>query len=236
MTDNLRAGADSTRTSETETADRRRGRAEGSSDHRFEESPVSDERAHPFELLQRDWGNRAVQGLVERQLQRKPLVGRERGRHELEAERWAEAARRGDRVQRNGEPSRTTGSVPGEAPVGSDVASYVEQSRDGGTPIPHSIRTTLERQFGTGLGDVRIHAGTDAADASRRADARAFTVGRDVHFGAGEYRPSSTGGRELLAHELAHVVQQRSSSDIVQRVPEGESPVSGTGHSVGTGR
>jgi hypothetical protein len=57
-----------------------------------------------------------------------------------------------------------------------------------------------------------VHHDDHAAALSRAVSARAFTVGRDIFFGAGEYSPASAGGRELLTHELAHVVQQRGAA------------------------
>jgi hypothetical protein len=66
----------------------------------------------------------------------------------------------------------------------------------------------MESRFGHGFGAVRVHTGSGAAEAARLLRARAFTKGSDVFFGAGEYRPEAPDGKKLLAHELAHVVQQ----------------------------
>ncbi len=66
----------------------------------------------------------------------------------------------------------------------------------------------MEGRFGTDLGHLRVHTGPQAAASARSVGARAFTVGRDVVFGAGRYAPASAEGRRLLAHELTHVVQQ----------------------------
>jgi hypothetical protein len=68
----------------------------------------------------------------------------------------------------------------------------------------------MEEQLGHDLGDVRVHDGAAAARSAAALDAVAFTTGRDVVFGAGAYRPETARGRLLLAHELAHVVQQRA--------------------------
>jgi hypothetical protein len=70
----------------------------------------------------------------------------------------------------------------------------------------------MESGFGRDLGDVRIHTGSEAAAAAGRVHARAYTVGSDIVFGAGEYTPASAAGRRLIAHELAHVVQQQGST------------------------
>jgi hypothetical protein len=78
----------------------------------------------------------------------------------------------------------------------------------GGRPLDAGTRAFFEAGFGRGLGGVRVHTGA-AADASARAvHALAYAVGRDVVFRAGYFSPETAGGRRLLAHELAHVVQQ----------------------------
>ncbi len=66
----------------------------------------------------------------------------------------------------------------------------------------------MESRFGEDFGSVRVHRGSEAAAAARARRARAFTAGSHVVFGAGQYAPESASGRHLLAHELAHVVQQ----------------------------
>lgn len=67
------------------------------------------------------------------------------------------------------------------------------------------------------LREVRIHTGARASEAARAVNARAYTVGRDVVFGEGEYQPESSSGRRLLAHELAHVLQNKGNGTQVQR-------------------
>lgn len=77
-----------------------------------------------------------------------------------------------------------------------------------GQPLESGVRTEMERGFGRTLGHVRLHTGSHAARLAGTFSARAFTVGSDIAFGAGQYRPDSLTGKALLAHELAHVVQQ----------------------------
>ena len=78
-----------------------------------------------------------------------------------------------------------------------------------GQPLDPEPRLRLEHGFGADLGDVRLHTDGAAAESARRAGARAYTVGSDVVFGAGRYRPDDTAGWRLLSHEMAHVLQQR---------------------------
>jgi hypothetical protein len=76
----------------------------------------------------------------------------------------------------------------------------------GGQPLPRSVRSNMERFFGTSFADVRVHVGRQAA----AIGALAFTHGSNIHFAPGQYDPATARGRQMLAHELAHVVQQRS--------------------------
>jgi outer membrane protein OmpA-like peptidoglycan-associated protein len=75
-------------------------------------------------------------------------------------------------------------------------------------PLEGSVRAQMEPRFGAEFGAVRIHADSSAAESARTIGAAAYTVGRDIVFGAGRYQPHSGAGQQLLAHELAHVVQQ----------------------------
>ena len=82
-------------------------------------------------------------------------------------------------------------------------------SGGGGRALDGTTRATMERALGHDFGDVRIHTGAAAEASARTVQARAYTVGNDIVLGAG-VAPSSGDGRRTLAHELAHVVQQRS--------------------------
>ncbi|MHC5258245.1 eCIS core domain-containing protein [Streptomyces sp. UC4497] len=84
------------------------------------------------------------------------------------------------------------------------------QGKPVGSPLPATTRSFMESGFGRDFGDVRVHTGPQAAGSADRLNARAFTSGRDIFFGAGQYNPGTTAGQGLLAHELTHVVQQRS--------------------------
>jgi hypothetical protein len=97
--------------------------------------------------------------------------------------------------------------------------SSLPQSWSGGAPLSSENRAAFEPHLGHAIGDVRIHADQRAAEAAEEVNARAFTTGRDIVFGFGEYRPDTPEGQRLLAHELAHVVQQRSARGSVARPP-----------------
>jgi len=79
---------------------------------------------------------------------------------------------------------------------------------DGGRPLDGAVRGRMESGFGQDLSQVRVHDGPAAAQAARSADALAYTAGNDIVFGAGQYSPSTEGGSALLAHEVAHTIQQ----------------------------
>jgi hypothetical protein len=82
------------------------------------------------------------------------------------------------------------------------------RSLGGGQPLQHSLRTFYEPRFGRDLSHVRVHTDAEASGIAETMNAKAFTIGRDVVFGAGQYAPGSVTGKKLLAHELTHVVQQ----------------------------
>ncbi|MGH4011537.1 MAG: eCIS core domain-containing protein [Pseudonocardiaceae bacterium] len=81
-------------------------------------------------------------------------------------------------------------------------------SRSAGQPLDASARAFYERRFAHDFSTVRIHTGPAAAAAADALQARAFTRASNVYFGLGEYSPATSQGRALIAHELAHVVQQ----------------------------
>jgi len=81
---------------------------------------------------------------------------------------------------------------------------------ESGQPLDPNTLQFFEPRFGRDLGEVRLHTGRAAETSARAVDARAYTLGRDIVFGAGEYRPHTPAGQRLLAHELTHVVQQQA--------------------------
>src|SRR4051812_582245 len=79
-----------------------------------------------------------------------------------------------------------------------------------GKPLAPGVRHAMESRLGHSFAHVRVHADGQAAAAAREVGARAFAVGGDIVFGAGQFSAGTPKGRALLAHELAHVVQQAS--------------------------
>jgi hypothetical protein len=90
-----------------------------------------------------------------------------------------------------------------------------------GQSLDTSTRAFMEPRFGHDFGQVRVHTDSKAAESARAVGALAYTVGRHVVFGTGQYVPETASGKKLLAHELTHTVQQRSSSGVEGKLAVG---------------
>jgi hypothetical protein len=89
----------------------------------------------------------------------------------------------------------------------------VDQTLAGpGRPMEPELRQDMELQFGHDFSRVRVHTGTAAGQSAQDVNALAYTVGQNVVFGANQYAPATHSGRKLLAHELAHTIQQRAEA------------------------
>ncbi|CAG0930526.1 hypothetical protein TFLX_01803 [Thermoflexales bacterium] len=113
-----------------------------------------------------------------------------------------------------------------EKPTGqwSTAPANVDQALTGsGRPLEPTLRRDMEQRLGYDFSQVRVHTNPEAAAAASDLQARAFTVGRDIVFGSGEYVPATRGGKQLLAHELVHVIQQGTGQPTpgIQRTPLG---------------
>jgi outer membrane protein OmpA-like peptidoglycan-associated protein len=92
-----------------------------------------------------------------------------------------------------------------------------EALRSPGQPLNPNTRAFMESRFGHDFGQVRVHDDTRAAESARAVNALAYTVGRDIVFGAGQYTSRAGEGCKLIAHELAHVVQQEDGDSLAHR-------------------
>src|ERR1051325_10225721 len=88
--------------------------------------------------------------------------------------------------------------------------------RSSGQPLDAATRAYMEPRFGHNFSNVRVHTNAEAAQS---INAWAFTVGQDVVFDAGRYRPDTEAGRRLLAHELTHTIQQSSTTSASEGLP-----------------
>ena len=105
-----------------------------------------------------------------------------------------------------------------------------------GQELPEDIRSFMEPRFDADFSGVRIHTDSHADELARSVDAQAFTVGRNVVFGAGHYAPNTERGKRLLAHELTHVIQQQGGQRSVQRRPDSQTQFGGMGRTPGRGQ
>ena len=182
------------------------------------------------------FGNRALLSLLRSgRLQRKTRLSQPGDPLEHEADRAANAVVSGQSAGRLGHTQPITGEIhrmpteeeklaaalglgskPGPAAVTADTPAEPDKRTaedidrlSGGRNLDESTRGLMESRFGESFSDVRIHTGHRAGETADALHSRAFTVGEDIVFGEGEFAPETTEGRRLLAHELAHVVQQR---------------------------
>lgn len=193
-----------------------------------------------LELLQRAIGNLAVQELLgSAAIRAKLAVGRPDDRYEQEADRVAEQVMRMpdqaappaqldiQPVIRCQEPEEEeeklrTDSIGGPAPeVTPGLESAINNLQGGGRPLDPETRAFFEPRFGRDLGDVRTHSDASAAGMAEAVNARAFTFGRDLVFGSGQYDPGSDQGKRLLAHELVHVMQQSGEGRMQRKIKAG---------------
>jgi predicted deacylase len=141
----------------------------------------------------------------------------------LDDPREHEADRAASQVMRLSAPGVSIGAAGpqlGRVQLKQERAAPAPDSfRGRGDPIPAPVRGFFEQRFGYDFGGVRVHHGADASQSAFSFGARAYTYGRDIVFGAGEYSSGSRQTAGLLAHELAHVVQQGAGHGLVQRSP-----------------
>ena len=149
-----------------------------------------DEKLQAKSLIQRE----AVPEEDDKKLQAKSLVQREAAPDEEEVKAKPEAATKGFEA-------------------GKGFEKRLNASRGGGAPLPDQTRAFMESRFGADFSDVRIHTGSEAAKLASAIGAQAFTQGKDIYLGEGKENVESTAGKELLAHELTHVVQQEKGGE-----------------------
>jgi pyrrolidone-carboxylate peptidase len=90
-----------------------------------------------------------------------------------------------------------------------------EVLRSPGRPLDSATRGEMQSKFAYDLSQVRVHTDQQAADSARAVDALAYTVGNNVVFGSGQFQPRSVSGQQLLAHEITHVIQQRTNAPAI---------------------
>lgn len=181
---------------------------------------------HPALRLQRAVGNQAVQNMVRSiqvNMQAKPYTGMHESSEGTQISPIAApilqrkcacggtpgpdgecAACRAKRLAMQRLSSSTNEQVTGISPA---VQSVLKSP---GQPLPQAARSFMEPLFGQDFSRVRVHINTQASESARAVNALAYTMGPHIVFGSGSYAPETAAGKKLLAHELAHVVQQSS--------------------------
>jgi len=171
-------------------------------------------------------------------IQRLPDQQRSSGEERL-AEEAARALRQAESTQERIAPSVVSDPRPDQArlarraaagqaqdavagqPLDADSEQRIEARRGGGDPLPEDVLHDMQSRFGQDFSRVRVHTDAEAAALCKRLNAHAFTVGNDIFFAPGEFAPATERGRNLLAHELTHVVQQGGgAARRVQRDPD----------------
>ena len=161
--------------------------------------------------MQRSAGNRAVAGLVRSSLATQAL---QRCSCSSGGGKCAKC-RHDDEVMRRS-------AVPGAAAPAPTSAAMVQSVL--GTPghsLDSSVRQDMESHFGVALGGVRVHTDSAAAQSAEAVEAHAYTVGQHIVFGPSAWAPGTPAGRRLLAHELAHTIQQRGARKALQPMLQG---------------
>jgi Domain of unknown function (DUF4157) len=102
----------------------------------------------------------------------------------------------------------------GQPDVESNVAADIQSSQSTGAPLPLTVRRFMEPRFQANFSNVKIHTGDKSAQLNRQLNAQAFTTGNQIFFGKNKFQPETAEGKELIAHELTHTIQQ---GEVVQR-------------------
>lgn len=172
---------------------------------------------HPYLRAQGIIGNHGILRRYGNEIiQAKLKVGQPNDKYEQEADRVADQIMRMptepplEKIDDEIIQTKPTGD---QAPaVTPGIESGIKSLKGGGQPLPESMRSFFEPRFGYDFSRVRVHTDRNASSAANSINAKAFTIGRDVVFGAMQYSPGTFAGKNLLAHELSHVIQQTSGS------------------------
>jgi hypothetical protein len=133
-----------------------------------------------------------------------------------EEEKIQKAAMPEERIQKK-EEEKLQRQGDGAPAVGASAQSAIQNKTAGGQPLSSDVRTYMEPRFGADFSNVRVHNDHESAGLSNQLNARAFTYQNHVFFSRDQYQPGTSEGKQLLAHELTHTIQQGHG---VQRSPK----------------
>ena len=184
--------------------------------------------------LQRMAGNRAVQRLLiqragpeeEEEIQARPLIQRAgpEEEEEIQAKSLVQRASPEEEEEIQAKPVIQSAGLeeeirmksgiqqigPEGGQVPPDVESAIQLARHGGQSLDSTVQAQMSETMGFDFSGVRVHSDRQADELNQKLSARAFTTGHDIFFRQGEYDPGSSSGREVITHELSHVVQQNT--------------------------
>jgi hypothetical protein len=130
------------------------------------------------------------------------------GTHTIGGGKCDERNRRQTLQRRTARAGLHAGAHEEAPPLGREVL------RSSGHALDAGVRAFMEPRLGQDFSRVRVHTDNRAAESAAAVSALAYTLGRDIVFGSGQYTPETSAGRKLLAHELTHVIQQRGGSGL----------------------
>lgn len=182
-----------------------------------EDSMAEAVRQHPLVDMQKAVGNTAVARMIamrqaeeeEMQAKHDPALQRQEEEEEMQAKHDPALQRQEEEEEmqaKHDDGAPVVGLEGGE--VGEEISSSISAERGSGSGLSSPVREKMEGAFGTSFADVRVHADSTADALNRQVTAKAFTTGNDIFL----RNDSSAGDEKLMAHELTHVVQQRSMS------------------------
>lgn len=142
--------------------------------------------------------------------------GADVARKDLNSEKGAQEKENLNRTSDKEDTSKEEGVVAREASehsdgsseIKSDTMSHINASMSGGQPLPTDVRRFMEPRFKADFSQVRIHTDANSAQLNRQVNAKAFAIKNHVFFGKDQFKPDSDDGKELIAHELTHTIQQ----------------------------
>ena len=117
-------------------------------------------------------------------------------------------------------PSIQTQEAIGGGEASAELSAQINQARGGGQTLDPGLQQSMGQAMGADFSGVRVHTDAQADKLNRSLRSRAFTRGKDVFFKTGEYQPYSRGGKELISHELTHVLQQ--GQNVIRRGDDDE--------------
>ena len=145
-----------------------------------------------------------------KRLQRKLTIGASNDPLEQEADRVADQVMAAPAHSEMSSTPLRIQRYSSQATQGADTApvSVDRVLASSGSPLEPALRQNMEQRFGHDFSRVRVHSGREAGKSARDVDSKAYTVGHNIVFGAGQFTPGTRDGQLLIAHELTHVVQQ----------------------------